>query len=113
MFIDLCNELIGQNGELYATALSIAEVFTSDREDTPSFTRQYCEELQQLYVAANTLLYKQLADLKAYRTKCSFEALADENIARIRAAYAASRKKKDEQIPATEQPTQTTGEEAK
>ena len=80
MFIDLSNELISANGELYSTALAFDP-------DTPHFDRKTFDELTHLYEAANRLLYEQLSELKAFRTKCSFQALAAEHIAQVKALH--------------------------
>lgn len=87
IFIDLSNELISANGELYSTALAFEDLFVRDDPDTPHFDRKTFDELTQLYEAANRLLYEQLSELKAFRTKCSFQALAAEHIAQVKALH--------------------------
>ncbi len=93
MFIDLCNELIDGTGELYATSLALEELFTPERDDIPHFSRQIFDELTHAFEAANTLLFKQLCELKTVRAQADYQALAKEHIAQVRATFAEARKK--------------------
>lgn len=84
MFIDLSNQLITANGEMYSTCLAFEDLFSGDDPDSPQLSRKRFNELIDIYESANRLLYEQLSELKSYRTAHSFQALAAKRIALVR-----------------------------
>ncbi len=83
--IDALKEFIQNNGSVYAAAFAYPQ---DDDEDTPAeirFDPQSFTELQNLYKAANRILYRQLLSLKALRTELNFETKADLFLEELRA----------------------------